>query len=266
MSEFVNREGTNLNKRVIEVTDVQFDASGKITSLTGLISRADSYTEEGTPLNAQAMNSIVQSIANNLIDANVNNEEGSIQTKINHLIDANVNNAEGSIQTKINNLIDVNVNDTNGSIQNKIRTMANGIAKSYTDQALEESEEEMLLTIEQMIKNVVEKYVEFTVEEMSVDMLYDENNNLPHIEVNIPVEETVSIELEKKYDDLFIYEHGQESSQNYVVAIQAKVDLEDCGTCEYEHKFIFRSTETGKIVKKVYLMVRYTTPSISPED
>ena len=203
---------------------------------------------------------------NEMIDGNLENETGSIPVKINEMIDGNLENETGSIPVKINELINKNVSNPSDTIQNKIRSMANGIAKSYTDQQLEEFREEILLTIEQISKNIVEKYVEFTVENLLLEIISDGTTVVPYGELVIPVDEEVTIEIAKSYDELFMYEYGMENNQNFVISIQAKTEPEDTGTCEYKHKFVLKSIESGEIVKKIFLTVRYYTPSVSPED
>ena len=60
MTEFVNRRGINLNKKILEVEEVTRDDSGEIINLLVKEIRNDlPVAEEGTPLNAESMNSII---------------------------------------------------------------------------------------------------------------------------------------------------------------------------------------------------------------
>ena len=67
MSEFVNRMGTNLNRKVFDVESVQRDGTGEIIQIIGNLFRNDSegLTQEGTPLEASELNSVVKDIAYN---------------------------------------------------------------------------------------------------------------------------------------------------------------------------------------------------------
>ena len=60
MSSFTNRKSSNLNKKILKVNDVTRDESGEITKLKVTEIRDDlPVSNEGTPLNAENMNRII---------------------------------------------------------------------------------------------------------------------------------------------------------------------------------------------------------------
>ena len=60
MSSFTNRKSSNLNKKILKVYDVTRDESGEITKLKVTEIRDDlPVSNEGTPLNAENMNRII---------------------------------------------------------------------------------------------------------------------------------------------------------------------------------------------------------------
>ena len=73
MSEFVNRVSSDLNKRTLKVLDVTRDEeTGEIKSMEVEVSRCDTPTVNGTPLDADVFNQIVRDIIKEempLIDA-----------------------------------------------------------------------------------------------------------------------------------------------------------------------------------------------------
>ena len=84
MSEFTNRSGNNLNKKILNVSEVTRDESGEITSLKVTEIRDDlPVTNEGTPLNANNMNFIINSMISEKIS--LNNE--SILSIINAMVE-----------------------------------------------------------------------------------------------------------------------------------------------------------------------------------
>lgn len=60
IKEFENRTGTNLNNRVLDVTEVTRDNSGEIIQIKGQLSRNDEYITKGTPLNATTFNELLK--------------------------------------------------------------------------------------------------------------------------------------------------------------------------------------------------------------
>ena len=60
MSGFINRSGTNLNKKILNVNEVTRDETGEISRLKVLEIRDDlPVSNEGTPLNAEGMNNTI---------------------------------------------------------------------------------------------------------------------------------------------------------------------------------------------------------------
>ena len=61
MSNYIDRKGNNLNKKILDVEEVTRDESGEIISMKVKIIRDDLPIDViGTPLNAESMNSILQ--------------------------------------------------------------------------------------------------------------------------------------------------------------------------------------------------------------
>lgn len=92
MSEFVNRMGTNLNRKVFDVESVQRDGTGEIIQIIGNLFRNDSegLTQEGTPLEASELNSVVKDIAYNTtheyLDVEFGYENGLLRQKLDEVI------------------------------------------------------------------------------------------------------------------------------------------------------------------------------------
>lgn len=92
MSEFVNRTGTNLNRKVFDVESVQRDGTGEIIQIIGNLFRNDreGLTQEGTPLEARELNSVVKDIAYNTthkyLDVEFEYENGLLRQKLDEVI------------------------------------------------------------------------------------------------------------------------------------------------------------------------------------
>ena len=92
MSEFVNRMGTNLNRKVFDVESVQRDGTGEIIQIIGNLFRNDreGLTQEGTPLEARELNSVVKDIAYNTthkyLDVEFEYENGLLRQKLDEVI------------------------------------------------------------------------------------------------------------------------------------------------------------------------------------
>ena len=92
MSEFANRIGTNLNRKVFEVESVQRDGTGEIVQIKGNLLRDDSegLTQEGTPLEARELNRTVKDISYNTthyyLDNDLKYENGLIRQKLDEVI------------------------------------------------------------------------------------------------------------------------------------------------------------------------------------
>lgn len=225
MNSFQNRQGNNLNKKVFEVTNVQRDGTGEITSIEGNLYRNDDGIG-GTPLEATVLTEIVKSLTREVVLSGIE-EIGDIRTKLESLI--------------------------------------NTITINYTNKSIASLREELLVKIEEIATQIVEKHVGFNIYEDEVELLSN-GYIYPSIEIYIPVKENVEIEFINTYNSLFRYEYGQEGTTNFVLSIQAINEPEEFGTCEYRHEFNLKSLETGDIVTKAYVMVRYTSASTTPED
>ena len=177
MSEFVNRTGTNLNRKIFNVDHIQRDENGEIILIEGKLLRDDGGIG-GTPLEADELNTIVENLA----------------------------------------------------------------------------------------KKIIEKYVDYTVEEYIVDVPY-ENNYWKTVEIIIPTTEDLTVERVNVYDEIFNYNFQFLSESNYIsLLVSTKVGVTDPGIYEYDHKFVLRSKTTDEIIKKVYLKLMLSTPSTTPED
>lgn len=70
MSNFFDRQGQNLNKKILEVSNIERDETGTIISMEVEVIRNDGegLTIEGTPLNAENLSKIVESVVNEEIN------------------------------------------------------------------------------------------------------------------------------------------------------------------------------------------------------
>ena len=76
MNKFINRKAQDLNKKILEVEEIERGSDGEITKIVGTLVRADNPETEGTALNAENMNSIIKKMVNELIkDALLTDEE-----------------------------------------------------------------------------------------------------------------------------------------------------------------------------------------------
>lgn len=69
MSKFENRESSTLNYKILDVKSVERDESGEIISMEVEVIRNDTPKEgkEGTPLNAESLNTIIKEMINEAI-------------------------------------------------------------------------------------------------------------------------------------------------------------------------------------------------------
>lgn len=86
MSEFINRVGSNLNKREFQVTEIVRDNLGEIVTIKANMLRSDDsvITTEGTELNKESLTSIIESMIDGAI-----NELRSVPTSV---VDLDKNN------------------------------------------------------------------------------------------------------------------------------------------------------------------------------
>ena len=76
MKEFVNRSGNDLNKRLLEVENVIRGGDGEIKTLEVKVSRLDTETTvEGTPLDADSMNTIIRNMILKELSENLNEKQ-----------------------------------------------------------------------------------------------------------------------------------------------------------------------------------------------
>lgn len=70
MSNFIDRQGQNLNKKILEVLNIERDETGTVISMEVEVIRNDSegLIIEGTPLNAENLSKIVESVVNEEIN------------------------------------------------------------------------------------------------------------------------------------------------------------------------------------------------------
>lgn len=228
MNSFQNRQGENLNKKVFQVNEVQRDGTGEIVQIKGNLYRDDSegLIQEGTPLEAETLTEIVKALAKEVVISGI---------------------------------------EEIGDIRTKLRALINTIAINYTDNSIASLREELQVKIEEIATRIVEKHVGFNIYESDVELLAN-GYIYPSTEIYIPIKENVVIEFINTYDSLFRYEYGQEGTTNFVLSIQAINEPEEFGTCEYRHEFNLKSLETGEIVTKAYVNIRYTSSSTTPED
>lgn len=233
MSEFVNRTGTNLNRKVFDVESVQRDGTGEIIQIIGNLFRNDSegLTQEGTPLEAGVLTEIVNNIASEI--------------------------SKEVVLTGI---------EETGEIRTKLRSLINTIAINYTDNAIDSLREELLAKMEEIATQIAEKHVRYSVYETEVELLTSSSDAYPCAEIDIPIEERVTIEFVKSYDSLFRYEFGHESDTNFVIGIQALYSPENYGTSEYKLEFALKSEATGELLTKVYVTIVSIETSTTPED
>ncbi len=119
---------------------------------------------------------------------------------------------------------------------------------------------------ETVAKEIIEKYVDYTIEEHSAEIV-SINNNWQTVEIIIPTNEDLIVEKAKSYDNIFNYNFQFLSESNYIsLLVYTKAGISDPGTYEYDHKFVLRSHSTGEIVKKVYVNLSFVAPSTTPED
>lgn len=187
MNKFVNRSVEHPNRRKLKVNEIVYDDNGEISEIYVDCERSEgSVYVQGTELNAESMNKIVENIAKEV--------------------------------SKV------------------------------------------------ISKEVIEKYVDYTVEEYIVDVPY-EINDWETAEIIIPTSEDLNVERVKVYDDIFNYNFQFLSEWNYIsLLVSTKAGVTDPGIYEYDHKFVLRSKTTDEIIKKVYLKLVLSTPSTTPED
>lgn len=187
MNKFVNRSVEHPSRRKLKVNEIVYDDNGEISEIYVDFERSEgSVYVQGTELNAESMNTIVENIAK-----------------------------------KVSKVIS---------------------------------------------KEVIEKYVDYTVEEYIVDVPY-EINDWETAEIIIPTSEDLNVERVKVYDDIFNYNFQFLSEWNYIsLLVSTKAGVTDPGIYEYDHKFVLRSKTTDEIIKKVYLKLVLSTPSTTPED
>ena len=78
MNKFINRKAQDLNKKILEVEEIERGSDGEITKIVGTLVRADTPEIEGTALNAENMNSIIKKMINNtVIEILSSNEENN---------------------------------------------------------------------------------------------------------------------------------------------------------------------------------------------
>lgn len=187
MNKFVNRSVEHPNRRKLKVNEIVYDDNGEISEIYVDCERSEgSVYVQGTELNAESMNKIVENIAKDV--------------------------------SKV------------------------------------------------ISKEVIEKYVDYTVEEYIVDVPY-EITDWETAEIIIPTSEDLNVERVKVYDDIFNYNFRFLSEWNYIsLLVSTKVGVTDPGIYEYDHKFVLRSKTTDEIIKKIYLKLVLSTPSTTPED
>lgn len=75
MKEFKNRVASDLNKRLLEVENVERGEDGEIKILEVKVIRGDSSIEDGTPLNADSMNTIIRNMILKELSENLNEKQ-----------------------------------------------------------------------------------------------------------------------------------------------------------------------------------------------
>lgn len=77
MSEFENRAGSGLDKRVLEVESVERNQAGEIAKIYVKVSRNDTASTPGTQLNAESLKTIIESMIDEAIKKNSSLEENT---------------------------------------------------------------------------------------------------------------------------------------------------------------------------------------------
>ena len=230
MNSFQNRQGENLNKKVFEVTDVQRDGTGEIVQIKGNLFRDDSegLIQEGTPLEAETLTEIVNSIAKEVVLSGID--------------------------------------EVGGDIRQKLRTLINTISSNYTNNSIASLKEELLQKIEEIATKIAEKHVRYSVYETELELHSDSVTIKPYGEVYIPIKERVDIEFVNYYESLFRYEYGHTGDSKFAIVIQALNEPESYGTSEYDLEFALKSEATGELLTKVYVTIVSIETSTTPED
>ncbi len=105
MNSFVDRKSKNMNRKLLKIVEVLRDESGELSEIVADIERNDSeVTQEGTPLNAENMNNVINSIYDSI--NNIHTTLENINTNYTTL-DNDLKNMKNSFESKVRYYVDL---------------------------------------------------------------------------------------------------------------------------------------------------------------
>lgn len=265
MNEFKDRISSTINHKILNVKNVERDESGEIISMEVEVIRNDEegLTQEGTPLNAESLNNIInEMIVNQIInfmdvdqsiyidrrDLTLNDEycmDFSLETvgKCGSSISWNIKSGTG---------IEIEGNIAKVSLRNFIQTVIL--------QAVIEKEGKVLT--KDFTVNLVNHYQ--TVERtLSV---FPDGSSASVASFYETIDEDVDVIVENDYPNMMnVYYQVNLADNNVYVSTMVGSAPSDGGVIEYGFTVILNSKTTGLTIKKINCSIEILD-SITPED